>query len=105
MLFGKYIDTVAEKGSGIGAGAQKRWKIKDGLKRYWQTYLWGNVFDLLLNPAMHVEGEEGSRLPVLKGMKAIREEMEAWLEGNSEKGVGLQALIRKLEWAVKEKRK
>jgi checkpoint serine/threonine-protein kinase len=44
-------------------------------------------------------------LPVLKGMKAIREEMEAWLEGNSEKGVGLQALIRKLEWAVKEKRK
>jgi checkpoint serine/threonine-protein kinase len=105
MLFGKYIDTVAEKGSGIGAGAQKRWKIKDGLKRYWQTYLWGNMFDLLLNPAMHVEGEEGSRLPVLKGMKAIREEMEAWLEGNSEKGVGLQALIRKLEWAVKEKRK
>lgn len=105
MLFGKYIDTVAEKGSGIGAGAQKKWKIKEGLKRYWQTEIWGTMFDLLLNPAMHVEGEEGSRLPVLRGMKAIRDEMETWLEGNSEKGVGLQALIRKLEVAVKEKRK
>jgi checkpoint serine/threonine-protein kinase len=105
MLFGKYIDTVADKGSGIGAGAQKKWRIKEGLKRYWQTEIWGNMFDLLLNPAMHVEGEEGSRLPALRGMKAVREEMETWLEGNSEKGVGLQALIRKLEWAVKEKRK
>jgi checkpoint serine/threonine-protein kinase len=105
MLFGKYIDTVADKSSGIGAGAQKRWRVKEGLKRYWQTEIWGNVFDLLLNPAMHLESEEGSRLPVLRGMKAVREEMEAWLEENSERGVGLQALIRKLEWAVKEKRK
>lgn len=105
MLFGKYIDTVAEKGSGIGAGAQKKWRIKEGLKRYWQTEIWSNMFDLLLNPAMHLEGEEGSRLPALKGMKTVREEMETWLEGSSEKGVGLQAMIRKLEWAVKEKRK
>lgn len=105
MLFGKYIETVAEKGSGIGAGAQKKWKIKEGLKRYWQTDIWSNMFDLLLNPGMHVEGEEGTMLPVLRGMKTIREEMEVWLEGNSEKGVGLQALIRKLELAVKEKRR
>lgn len=105
MLFGKYIETVAEKGSGIGAGAQKKWKIKEGLKRYWQTDIWSNMFELLLNPTVHVEGEEGSSLPVLRGMKAVREEMETWLEENSEKGVGLQALIRKLEWAVKEKRR
>lgn len=105
MLFGKYIDTVAEKGSGIGAGAQKKWKIKEGLKRYWQTEIWSNVFDLLLNPVMHVEGEEGTRLPILRGMKAVREEMEIWLEGNSEKGVGLQALIKKLEWAIKDRRR
>jgi checkpoint serine/threonine-protein kinase len=105
MLFGKYIETVAEKGSGIGAGAQKKWKIKEGLKRYWQTDIWTNMFDLLLNPVMRVEGEENNSLPVLRSMKAVREEMETWLEENSEKGVGLQALIRKLDWAVKERRK
>jgi checkpoint serine/threonine-protein kinase len=105
MLFGKYIDTVADKGTGIGAGAQKRWRIKEGLKRYWQTEIWSAVFDLLLNPGMHVENEEGSRLPVLRGMKSIREQMETWLESNSERGVGLQALVRKLEWAIKEKRR
>lgn len=105
MLFGKYIDTVADKSAGIGAAAKKKWRIKEGLKRYWQTEIWGRVFDLLLNPGMHVEAEEGSRLPVLRGIKDVREEMERWLEGNSEKGVGLQSLLRKLEWAVKERRR
>jgi checkpoint serine/threonine-protein kinase len=105
MLFGKYIDTVADKGAGIGAAANKKWRIKEGLKRYWQTEIWGEAFDLLLNPCLHTEGEEGSRLPVLKAMRDVREKMEIWLEGNSEKGVGLQALIRKLEWAIKERRR
>ena len=105
MLFGKYIDTVADKSIGIGAGSAKKWRVKEGLKRYWQTDIWGRVFDLLLNPGMHVEGEEGAKLPVLRGMREAREMMEGWLEENSEKGVGLQAAIRKLEWAVKERRK
>jgi checkpoint serine/threonine-protein kinase len=105
MLFGKYIDTVADKGAGLGAGSSKKWRIKEGLKRYWQTEIWNEVFDLLLNPSLHVEGEEGTKMPVLKGMKGVREKMESWLEANSEKGVGLQASIRKLEWAVKEKRR
>jgi len=105
MLFGKYIDTVADKGTGIGAGAQKKWRVKECLKRYWQTDIWGRVFDLLLNPGMHVEVEEGTKMPVLRGMKGVREEMEGWLEGNSEKGAGLQAGVRKLEWAIRERRK
>jgi checkpoint serine/threonine-protein kinase len=97
MLFGKYIDTVADKGAGLGPQGAKTWRIRESLKRYWQTDIWGAVFNLLLNPAAHLEGEEGTKMPVLKGMKACREQMENYLEANSEKGMGLQAGIRKLE--------
>lgn len=105
MLFGKYIDTVADKGVGIGASAKKSWKIRETLKRYWQTEIWSAAFDLLLNPGMHVEGEEGTKLPVLKGMKGVREQMETWLEMNSERGNGLQGAIRKLEAGIAARRK
>ena len=105
MLFGKYIDTVADKGAGIGAAAKKSWRIRESLKRYWQTEIWGSVFELLLNPGSHLEGEEGTKMPILKGMRGVREQMEIWLEGNSERGVGLQAGIRKLEYAVAQRRK
>ncbi|TAQ89302.1 hypothetical protein B7494_g2385 [Chlorociboria aeruginascens] len=66
MLFGKYIDTIADKGSDLGAAAKKHWRIKENLKRYWQGEIWNEVFELLLNPGLHVEGEEGTKLPVLK---------------------------------------
>jgi checkpoint serine/threonine-protein kinase len=105
MLFGKYIDTAADKGAGIGAGAKKTWRIRESLKRYWQTEIWSAVFDLLLNPGMHLEAEEGSKMPVLRGMKAVREQMEGWLESNSERGTGLQAGIRRLEFAIGQRRK
>ncbi|KAE8441451.1 hypothetical protein EG329_004944 [Mollisiaceae sp. DMI_Dod_QoI] len=105
MLFGKYIDTVADKSAGIGAAAKKSWRIKENLKRYWQTEVWSRAFDLLLNPGTHCEGEEGSRLPVLKGMRGVRESMETWLEVNCERGVGLQAGIRKLEAQLGGRRK
>jgi checkpoint serine/threonine-protein kinase len=52
---------------------------------------------------MHLEPEEGRKLPVLKGMKDVREKMEEWLEGNCERGVGLKALVRKMEEAVKRR--
>jgi checkpoint serine/threonine-protein kinase len=42
-------------------------------------------------------------LPVLKGMKEVRETRETWLEGNCERGVGLKALVRKMEEAVKRR--
>jgi len=105
MLFGKYIDTIADKGAGIGAGSTKKWRIREGLKRYWQTEIWSHVFDLLLNPNMHLGNEDGTKLPVLRGMKEARAQMEDWLEANSEKGVGLQVYIRKLELAIKERRR
>ena len=97
MLFGKYIDTVAEKGAALGAGATKTYRIRESLKRYWQTDIWSDAFALLLNSGRAAESEEGGRLPALRSVKSLRERMEQWLEENSEKGVGLHSLIRKAE--------
>lgn len=105
MLFGKYLETVAERGATLGAGATKTYKIRESLKRYWQTELWGEVFGLLLNPLAHLSGEEGTKMPVLCGMKRCREMMENYLEANCEKGAGLKAGLRRLENAIKERRK
>lgn len=105
LLFGKYISTTAERGAILGAGATKTYRIRESLKRYWQTDIWNQVLDLLLNPSMHLESEEGRKLPVLKSMKTVRETMETYLEGNCEKGVGLKALVRRMEEAVKEKKR
>jgi checkpoint serine/threonine-protein kinase len=104
LLFGKYISTVAEGGATLGAGATKTYRIRESLKRYWQTEIWNEVLDLLLNPLMHLDGEEGRKLPVLKGMKIVREKMETYLESNCEKGVGLKALVRRMEEAVSKRR-
>jgi checkpoint serine/threonine-protein kinase len=59
----------------------------------------------LLNPTSAVELEEGDKMPVLKGMKAVREKMEAWLEGNRERGVGLQSGLRRLEMQIEGRRR
>jgi len=103
LLFGKYISTTAERAATLGAGATKTYRIKESLKRYWQVDIWQECFDLLLNPLMHLAGEEGAKLPVLKGMKETREKMETWLESSCEKGVGLKSLVRRMEEAVKKR--
>ncbi|KAG9714169.1 hypothetical protein KCU73_g16287, partial [Aureobasidium melanogenum] len=105
LLFGKYMSTVAEKGSGIGAGATKHYKIKEGLKRYWQQEIWGQAFEMLLNPQMFTQQEEGARMPLCKGLKGLREKMEAWLVSNCDKGVGLKTMVRKMEEAVKARKR
>ncbi|KAL2136024.1 hypothetical protein VTI74DRAFT_5760 [Chaetomium olivicolor] len=102
LLFGKYIETVRCDAGGLGTSGAggRRYKIRESLKRYWQTEIWGECFDLLLNPGAHVGGEDGGRMPVLRGMRGVREKMERWLEANCEKGVGLRALMGKVEaWA------
>lgn len=103
LLFGKYISTVAERTATLGAGATKTYRIKESLKRYWQTEIWQEALNLLLNPLMHLEGEEDRKMPVARGMGNVREKMEDWLEGNCEKGVGLKALVRRMEEAVKKR--
>lgn len=104
LLFGKYIETVRCDAGGLGTAAGRRYKIREGLKRYWQTEIWGECFEMLLNPGGRVEGEDGGQMPLLRGMKALRERMEVWLEGNCEKGVGLRALLGRVE-AVARARK
>ena len=95
LLFGRYIETVRADSGGIGA--DRRYKIRESLKRYWQGELWGRCFDMLLNPAAHLEDEEGGSMPLLKGMRGVREEMEEWLVANCERGAGLKALMGKVE--------
>ncbi|KAK6864419.1 hypothetical protein PG995_000947 [Apiospora arundinis] len=97
LLFGRYIETVRCDAGGLGTAASRRYKIRESLKRYWQTDIWSRCFDLLLNPGSHIEAEEGQRMPVAKGMRAVREDMEAWLRGNCERGVGLRALMGRVE--------
>ena len=105
LLFGRYMETRAERAPGPGAGATKTYAIKEGLKRYWQTAIWTEVFELLLNPMQHVSGEEGGRLPVLQGLRRARGLMEDYLEANGDKGQGLKPLLRRLEGSIRERRK
>lgn len=105
LLFGKYMSTVADRGAGLGQGATKTYRIRESLKRYWQTEIWSEVFSLLLNPLANLEAEEGAKMPLLKGMKGVRGKMEAWLETNCERGVGLKSMVRKMEESVKARKR
>ncbi|TKA30474.1 hypothetical protein B0A50_02702 [Salinomyces thailandicus] len=105
LLFGKYMETIAEKGAALGQGATKTYRIRESFKRYWQTEIWSEVFHLLLNPLQHLDGEEGRKMPVMKGMRGCRERMEGWLEENCERGVGLKGMISRMEAAVRERKR
>ncbi|KAL9579792.1 MAG: hypothetical protein Q9212_004889, partial [Teloschistes hypoglaucus] len=68
-----------EKTLAIKTQREKRYRIREPLKRYWQCELWANLFDLLLNPTKYTEeedGEGGKMMPVMKGMRRCREGME-----------------------------
>jgi checkpoint serine/threonine-protein kinase len=103
LLFGKYIETMRCDQGGLGKGGRK-YRIRESLKRYWQTELWHECFELLLNPGSFVHVEEGGNLPILRSMRAIRERMEDWLETKSDKGVGLKSLIGKLDCFARSRR-
>lgn len=103
LLFGKYIETVRCDQGGLTRGG-RRYRIRESLKRYWQTDLWGECFEVLLNPASCLDNEVDQRMPVLKSMRSVREKMESWLEENSERGVGLRSLISKLETYAKARK-
>ncbi|GKT55243.1 checkpoint serine threonine-protein kinase bub1 [Colletotrichum tofieldiae] len=102
LLFGKYIETVRCDQGGIGSG--RKYRVRESLKRYWQTEIWGECFDLLLNPGSYVAAEDNTRMPVLKSMRSVREKMEIWLESNCERGVGLKSLMGKVEAFAKGRR-
>ncbi|KAF4977750.1 hypothetical protein FZEAL_5769 [Fusarium zealandicum] len=106
LLFGKYIETVRCDQGGLGKSG-RRYKIRESLKRYWQTDLWTECFELLLNPgaAAAAGGEDGGKMPVLRSMRVVRERMESWLEANCERGVGLKSVMGRLEAAFGKSRK
>ncbi|KAK5632923.1 hypothetical protein RRF57_008638 [Xylaria bambusicola] len=104
LLFSKYIETVRADQGGLGTATGRKYKIRESLKRYWQTDIWADCFDVLLNPGSHVESEVEMRMPVNRSLKRIRERMEAWLEANSEKGIGLRGMMNRVEtWAKSKK--
>lgn len=103
LLFGKYIETVRCDQGGLTRGG-RRYRIRESLKRYWQTDLWSECFEVLLNPVSCLESEADQRMPILKSMRSVREKMERWLEVNSERGVGLKSIIGRLETYAKARK-
>ena len=75
----------------------RRYKLREPLKRYWQTGLWGELFEVLLNPTRQPGG-----VPCVKGLGEVREGMERWLEGEGgRKGQGgLRGGVGRLEGLV-----
>lgn len=116
LLFGKYIEDVvvdAEGGGGGGVRGRerisggKKWKLKEPLKRYWQTELWGPFFDVLLNPvstAAMAGTEEEDRMPLVRTLRTCRGMMEEWLEREAGRR-GLKAGLRRLEERINREQK
>ena len=116
LLFGKVLEettVITESQStpsttnlpinGSSATNNRRYKPRDTLKRYWQTELWSNCFDVLMNPAQHASQSERvgrgtggiKGLPAMK-LRSVRERMEAFLAEDGEKK-GLKQSLKKLE--------
>ncbi|MCJ1384312.1 hypothetical protein MMC17_007428 [Xylographa soralifera] len=119
LLFGRWLDDVLDKPSGhasgagaaddglderqIGPAALPRHRLREPLKRYWATELWGAFFDTLLNPGLYVRAEEGGRLPIGGRVREVRVQMEGWLVEWGERR-GLRAGLRRLEERVRGRR-
>ena len=90
---------------------RKRYRPREPFKRYWQTPLWTRLFDLLLNPVLCAAapvdkgGEPGGQMPCSNGLRAVRRDMEMWLEGEGGKrNGGLRNGLRRLEERVMERK-
>ena len=110
LLFGKYIETVAVDAKDGDTrqdefAGRKRYRIREGLKRYWQTELWSRLFDLTLNPLGHVDGGNARKLPCTPGLERIRRDMETWLtEEGSRRNGGLKSNLTRIETRLREKK-
>ena len=134
LLYGKYLDAIpvssvssssSSSSSSASASAstststtdneidtnnmttnqKRRWKLKEPLKRYWQTEIWAGFFDACMNPVLTAEEsdkEDGGVMPLTKTLKGVREGMESWLEREGGKR-GLKSGLRRLEERVKGK--
>ncbi|EME80724.1 uncharacterized protein MYCFIDRAFT_204053 [Pseudocercospora fijiensis CIRAD86] len=106
LLFGRYMEVLAAEkkdGSSSLGGARKCYRIREALKRYWQTEIWAELFSVLLNPVAQEEGV--GTMPICNSLKSCRERMEGWLEENCERGVGLKGMILRMEGAIRERKR
>ncbi|KAF2227735.1 hypothetical protein BDZ85DRAFT_271280 [Elsinoe ampelina] len=80
---------------------QRRWKTRESLKRYWATDIWGEFFGLMLNSAGEEagRGEDAGRMPLVNGMRRVRERMERYLVGVQ----GLRERVARVEQAARER--
>ncbi|EFP86922.1 BUB protein kinase [Puccinia graminis f. sp. tritici CRL 75-36-700-3] len=75
----------------FGSFMTEKDSIKPGFKRYHQTELWANLFEVCLNP---------SHIPNTLDLRSVRFQMEDWLQNNCEKGgKSLKGLLKKIEVA------
>jgi checkpoint serine/threonine-protein kinase len=66
--------------------------------QYWQTELWTELFDTLLNST---GARPDGSLPITHEMGLIRAKFERWLEDNCVKGgKNLKSMLRKIEGAA-----
>ena len=91
------IDTPAaalDRTIPIPTNSRARYRLREPLKRYWQTELWAPLFDLLLNPGRAEEG-----MPCSTSLGRCREAMERWLEGEGGRRgqAGLRGGLGRLE--------
>jgi checkpoint serine/threonine-protein kinase len=99
LLFGKYIEASSvTMTSQMQVGASPRYKISTPFKRYWQSNIWSDLFDILLNPG---SVRDDGRLPLCQELSAVRKKMENWLQSNCNRSSGtLKGLLKKIEVSV-----
>jgi len=106
LLFGKYMEVIKAEGArGLPGLAGRKYTIREGLKRYWQTEIWNELFEVLLNSGIYTSEEDGGKLPIVNSMRRVRGQMEEWIVSQCEKGVGLKGLIRRMEGSLKDRRR
>ncbi|KAL4062122.1 Mad3/BUB1 homology region 1-domain-containing protein [Scleroderma yunnanense] len=95
MLFGKYMESSSVVLAPGSSESDPVYKIATPFKRYWQSGILTDLFDLLLNPCrVHPDGS----LPICEELAALRTEMEAWLQSNCNRSSNtLKGLLKKIE--------
>ncbi|CAG8480551.1 5193_t:CDS:2 [Paraglomus occultum] len=73
----------------------KHYKPAQPFKRYWQTNIWSQLFDILLNPFLY---SQDCNTSLTSELIELRDEIDNYLKANCEKnGKSLKGLLRKLE--------
>ncbi len=100
LLWGRYIDTVAQTAAaGPLAANKRRYKPREAFKRYWQADIWAQVFDVLLNPRLPPTTDADDVEVLLAEMARVRALLERFLEAEGERK-GLRAMVRRVDALV-----